>query len=826
MGFYLSLTMKYIKKNKKRTIVTIIGIILSAALLSGIGTIAVSMQETMTRDVINDNGDYYGIFKNLKGDKVNVLKDHVKVEKELIWNTSYIGEVPNEKGKSIVINKVDKFNETLQPYNVKEGQFPKKEDEIAITNKALKVLGNKKIGDSITLDVLNENKKLENKTFKIVGLLDSVVIESKSNNVFMALSNLNNINNSTNYDVYVKLKSNRNIRAEFESIAKDLNIEKIDGKLPIEYNDRLLDCYGQSDSENLNGVLLGMSIIIGSLVLIATIATVYNSFSISIVERKKLFSTLASVGATKLQIKKMVFAEGILMSLIGIPIGIFFGTATLNLLFKLMNYFLKDSMIGSLNLQTVISGKIILISFIVIFITVLISALAPAQKASKVSIIDGIRGNTDYKLRKVKSGKLIKLVLGVEGQFAYKNLKRNKRKYRVTIASLVFSIILFLTFNGMLSVCTTAFDSMYSLSNYDFFIPIYDNLKDDVKDKICKADGIERVSNLKLLSCNSIIKLSNFTDEAKELIKNEENVNLGANYMTVGDKEFDIINKKLIDGNFNEEEALKDNGAILVFTNKIIDNGKISDIEMFNLKVGDYITLTKKDKNISVKVKIVALTNEVPTGVDNALKGPILITSDKVFDSVLNEVKKQDSTVEVNNSISIKSSNPKETKTQLEKISQEYSSFNIIDLTSEKEYMHRSKVGIMIFLNGFIAVVTLIGVSNIINTIQTNIALRKREFAMIQSIGITPQGLNKILYLESIYYGVMSLIIAIPIGLLLCYGIQKSMSMLVNIKFVFPYTSIIISIIGIFFIVLIAGYFPISKLKKENIIENIRLENV
>ena len=136
---------------------------------------------------------------------------------------------------------------------------------------------------------------------------------------------------------------------------------------------------------------------------------------------------------------------------------------------------------------------------------------------------------------------------------------------------------------------------------------------------------------------------------------------------------------------------------------------------------------------------------------------------------------------------------------------------------------------ISIFLYGFIAVITLIGVTNIFNTITTNMNLRSKEFAMLKSIGMTKKEFNKMINLESIFYGIKSLIIGITLGLGLSYWIYtivKDNGATERIKFIFPTYSIIISIVFIMVIVGIIMKYSLNKINKQNIIETIRNDNI
>lgn len=136
-------------------------------------------------------------------------------------------------------------------------------------------------------------------------------------------------------------------------------------------------------------------------------------------------------------------------------------------------------------------------------------------------------------------------------------------------------------------------------------------------------------------------------------------------------------------------------------------------------------------------------------------------------------------------------------------------------------------MAIRILLYGFITLVTLIGVTSVFNTINTSIMLRKKEFAMLRSVGLTPRGFNKILFFESLFFGFKSLLYALPVSLGIVLLIDKTATNVMDFGYIiWPVKSIIISIIGVFIIVLLTMLYSASKIKKDNILETIREENI
>ena len=166
----------------------------------------------------------------------------------------------------------------------------------------------------------------------------------------------------------------------------------------------------------------------------------------------------------------------------------------------------------------------------------------------------------------------------------------------------------------------------------------------------------------------------------------------------------------------------------------------------------------------------------------------------------------------------------------IDKLTKELDKYDNVNYTNIKESMKQANnmiLVIKILMYGFIGLVTLIGVTSVFNTISTSMALRKREFAVLRSIGLTRKGFNKILFFESLFFGLKSLIYAIPVSLGVTIIIHYALADMMSINsIVIPWKAIIISIVSVFVIVLLTMMYSTSKIKKHNIIEQIREENI
>lgn len=593
---------------------------------------------------------------------------------------------------------------------------------------------------------------------------------------------------------------------------------------------------GASAYDNINETVNMILFIIITLVVVCTVATIYNAFSISINDRKKQFGILNSIGATKSQIMKIVFIEAIVVSVIGIPLGLITGTFAIDLIFKLIKYMFSSSLIAQLNLRVVYNPYVIILSALIVLLTILVSAILSALNAAKTPPLEAIKNSSNLKLGKVKDSKLVRLLFKTEGVLAYKNLRRNKKKFRITLFSLIISVVIFISFSGFVELFIKANEASVGQVNYDVRLWKGGILEGDkIIDDLNKVNGIKKISVRNDYGVGFDVKESNINKEYKDLIdktfskknKNGETVyefNYDQNiFQFTGDK--DIDNLKLINGSFDKETAIKENGIILRNKSSYSEPGKKYDVSLTNYKVGDTINAYKfsrdengKQINEPIKLKVLATTDDLlPGNKMSTYMGIDFITYNEVGSKLGYDIN--------SGNIYINSDKSKDTRNALKKIGEKYG-YNVHDEVDNALEMEQSIIAIKIFVYGFVLVISLVSITNIVNTISTNINLRKREFAIIKSIGVTPHGFNKMIYLESLLYGVLALVYGVPIGLLIDVIMNKIMGNVVQLGMILPWNAVLVSIVGVFVITFIASYIPMRKINKENIIENIRQESI
>ena len=844
------LTIKNLRLNKKRTIVTIIGIILSTALMVGIGLLFSSFQDLMIRDTIGYNGKYEAKYNDVDLDKLNNIKNK---------NFTYFYEKPigfskiessNEYKPYMYITSVNKeyFNEL----KLVDGSFPKNENEIVISNHVITNGGlNYKVGDIVTFtygsrnidgDITLANSELVDGedltnegtyTYKIVGIVDRSNFESYSASGYTAFTfDVNS--DKGNVNLYVMFNKNKKIIKQSEELAKELNYNG-----DINYNSTLLALYGESTYGNVMSSMGGMMIIMLSLVSIGCIIVIYNSFAISVMERKKEFGLLSSIGATKRQLSHTVFFEAVVVGVIGIILGILGAYIGIGCVILIINNLISDMLEYKLHLVT--NPLFIIIPVIFMIIVIGVSAFIPSRRASRVSPIEAIRQNDDIKInkKKIRTSKLALKLFGIEGEIALKNIKRNKKKYRVTIVSLFISIVLFISFSSYMNYTLNTASSVMGEVPYDYQISYFGDDPNNDKEALDKINEIVKNSDVKEYVSYSVSNLSiignyTYSDEYLDFYKSAYGDD---GIKALNNLKYQYISILVLDDNsYNKYKKL-----IGLDKDSVILLNKFKGVSYGNNKRVNYNIPVINNGNINIKIcnfddndEDVDTTKYCNKNIDN------IFVTNKSFDLIEEFSYMDDFKLIVNKKLydSISDSSTHYTQfniisdntNNIDKLTKDLDKYSNVNYTNIKEAMKQANnliLVVKILMYGFISLVTLIGVTSVFNTISTSMALRKREFAVLRSIGLTNRGFNKILFFESLFFGMKSLIFAIPVSIGITVLIHYALADMVSIStIIIPWKYIIISIVSVFVIVLLTMMYSTSKIKKHNIIEQIREENI
>lgn len=775
MNILKKLTANYLKLNKKRTLVTIIGIILSGAMISAVTTLAVSFQAFMIDYEIETGGSWEARFEDIPYSELKYFENNNQIEDSFIESNLYMAE--NEYSTENYL-RIDQYEEdAIKKLGEKllKGELPKNSDEIALSNTFFDGKDNEpQIGDTVTFNVgyvedveeTDDNPygvkfvQTGTKTYKITGIIQRPIFESSSDyyTAGITIMDRNTLKENTPVNVGIIMKDKKEIYKITEELADHFGAyytlgseEKI---YEVEYNTSLLAYMGVNDTEGFDTMIYSVCGILILVIMIGSIMVIYNSFAISISERKKQFGMLSSVGATKSQIRKSVIYEGAILGLIGIPIGIACGILGIGITLNIVNELLEPIFESkTFDLELVVSWEAIAIAVVLIAITIYMSVVIPARRASKITPIEAIRQIDDVKVKpkKLKTPKFIYKIFGMEGTIALKNLKRAKKRYRTTVISLVISVVLYISVSGFVGYLGSGFDSVYKTYDYDFNISVYarNEKSNDIinlaADELLKMDNINRISKINTLYRTFEIPANKLDGNIKKIIEEDEYMKetqynketdsylIPAQILTLNDDEYNRYINEIGIKNLNDDEVI-----LINTVNLIMEYGMETNFTKYQF--GEEIKIEDENDNFS-NLKVAKLTDKTPFGIETSGYGVSLfgVVSENGF------YKLKKDTDALYTRMYIKADDINSVDEQIDAIQEKYSNLEIYksNITENMIQERNLKLIIQIFLYGFIALISAIGISNIFNTISTNINLRRREFANLKSIGMTDKQFRK-----------------------------------------------------------------------------------
>lgn len=894
MNIFQKYTIKTLIKNKTRTIVTIIGIILSAAMITAVASLITSVQNYLVQTVIVNNGNWHGAVYSTSKEKIqNIKKDS---EIDLISIADEIGYSPldtvnNEEKPYLYVQGMDENFVSMMPVNVKKGSLPKNSTEILLPYHLLRIGGIEyELGDTITLKlgtrylngvILNQTdsfvseefggeelKITDEKTYTVVGFYERPSFEPYTAPGYTALTISDT--SSDIATIYLRMNSAENIY-DFISANFPDNIAR--------YNYDLLRLTGSSNENSYNAVLYSLGTILIIIIMLASIALIYNAFSISISERTKQFGLMKSIGATKRQLKKSVLFEAFTLSLIGVPIGIACGLLGIDITLKLTKNIMMASLNSLLNESSVpltlsFSPVTILIAFVVGVVTVLISAYIPVKRVMKVSAIESIRQTNDIKIKanKVKTSKLTYSLFGLEGMIARKYFKRYKKRYRATIISLFVSIVIFVSASSFCSYLQKGVGDVYVNKNYDIRYynrveytttsknDIY-NILSSIPEVIDSSILFSRYYNGKVSSEylnkeyyeyklnqygeminpesteESIILVFLSDDEYRDFLtenrfdverymnvkdplalaidyrrtyNQEEQKYYTFDMLKDGETQVDIKELKTIDGYYQTYVEYSEEGERFFIYEPIED----TTLEVLRLSEDE----AYQTKTLSIGER----TSQVPLGVSPG-DSILLLYPESAYESVIGE-ERQDNYGD----FYFKTTDHQKAYETMQKTLDElgYNSDYLYNAAGEVENNRSVVTMVQVFSYGFIVLISFISVANVFNTISTNINLRRREFAMLKSVGMSKHGIYKMMNYECLLYGFKAIFYGVPVSSLVTYFIYRGVQQGLNVPFKLPISSIVISIFSVFLVVFLTMFYAMQKVKKENTIEALKNENL
>lgn len=897
MNVFHKVTLESLKKNKTRTIVTIIGVILSAAMICAVTTFASSFSNYALETAIYENGNWHG---RVLGTEYHTYEDvcctgDVK-EAIYIQQLGYarLQNCENEYKPYLYVLGTEKNTGDVLPIRITSGRYPESNQEILLPDHLFSNGGIRyEIGDTVTLELgerlldgypmtqnnpiqIDDNGKLipnsetveirESRTYQVVGFYNrfNYNIEDYSAPGYTALT-LADKDPSAEYlyDIYFQMEKPKTIYDFMEKMG-----------FPNDWNTDVLMYLGTSQYNSLTQMLKSLALIVIGLIMFGSVALIYNAFSISVSERTKQFGLLSSIGATKKQLAGMIGFEALAVSAIGIPVGILAGVGGIGVTL----FFIGDkfrSMGFPISLKLHVSVLSIVAAAVIALVTVFISAWIPSKRARKVTAVEAIRQSEDIKLKKgdVKTSKLTYKIFGLPGVLARKYYKRSKRKYRATVLSLFMSIVLFVSASSFTNYLTELVEGGYGGEGYDLSLRVAgDELSEfsatDMLHKLNSTTGVTDVSYQQSLYVTSYIDPKYLTDQLKEYLGVQDPdsnfVELTTHVTVVDD---DTYRAFLKEHDLDENQYMNPNAPMAVAIDGGMDfdyvTGRYEKVNYLNNpqcqltaefiryiegysftgvtededgnQVAQYIKNDSQDEDAYLYLpwEQAFAKNQLQIGTviydrpffTGTISVPILVYPMSLAGNVYEGFGRN--TREYYYEFKMLSSNHNESYSAVKTLLDEngFDSGDLYDQAAYEDNQRNMITIIRVFSYGFIVLISLIAMANVFNTISTNISLRRREFAMLKSVGMTEKEFHKMMSYECLLYGTTALLYGLPVSGFVTYLIWKSIISGFSTEFRLPWISIGIAVFSVFAVVFATMVYAMSKIRKESVVENLKNEN-
>ncbi|MEY8750099.1 ABC transporter permease [Alkalicoccobacillus gibsonii] len=859
MNIVNKLTIRHLKENKKRTLVTILGTIISAAMIMAVATIGVSYTDLLKKQAIENNGNWHVSYKDITTDQIDsLLQDEQTASLSLIEDRGYaeLDDLMSSYKPYIWVRGMNDEAFTQFDVQLLEGRLPEAENELIVSSSLKDEEVTWSIGDEVTLatgkrfteeewaepqdGLLTSENSLErneegdlnetlidiNETsYTIVGFFDQPNWEWGWTPGYMVLSYIDESDEQYSVDSFVYVdKPDRSIYDHANELSDVLGITN------VQYNSELLRHSGITASDSIDRTMNGMLGVIIVVIIAGSVALIFNAFAISVSERSRYLGMLSSVGATKHQKRNSVFFEGAIIGVISVPIGIVAGIVGIGITFLAINPML-DSIGLDQQLSLTVTPFSILITILLSALTIFISTWFPALRASRITAMDAIRQTHDIKLKtkSIRTSKFVRRLFGIEAELGLKNLKRNKKRYHVTVLSLIVSIVLFLSVSFFTDSLKQSYQIAESGDAVSYDLEIYSDDADSVSEL---RESMEDSAEVTDVLTQREMNVSLYLDESEVALELLES----GGYDRMDDGQYRYyakitsIDKDSLD-EYVDSAQIPDNWDDESMSAIVLDTITYEDFEQSKYvrtksiitNINDSLNIvetnwdTEETKELPT-LTVTALTDKTPMGSYNAYLGSVnIFVSNETFEAILNE---SDLEAE-DNLMYVKSDDPMATEQTLSELSNR-SINNLYDQRTQGEQMIAV---ISVFTYGFVTLITLISLANILNTISTGVALRKREFAMLRSVGLTNKSFKKMMMFESAFYGVKALLYGLPLSILVMYMIYRQTQYAFSYSFTIPWLHILGVIIGVFVIVGLAMLYSLTKTKNETIIEGLIQEN-
>lgn len=805
MKMLTRLALKNNKKNKTRSILIMLVIFLSTTLLSSIALICYGSLKYQKDNVKELYGTFYGAYKGVSEEQISEMKKRSEFTE--IGKSAVCGEVESEATVSLQwmseeVQKMTNLKEQLE-----EGEFPKAQNEIAGERRFFQKLGyeNVKIGDEIKLSYRRSNQeKYQETTFVVSGIIRSISEELENQAYAGYVSEdfytSHFSENARRYMAYFSLSEDLGLNSETaEMEAKELAEKCGINPENTAMNKTYLFFVLSPDMESIMGFVL-----IAIVVVIFSVLVIYNIFQVGIVEKIQEYGKIKALGATRAQMKALVFREGMMLSVIPIPFGILAGIG-ISCLF--MNYWISNMETFGADTRTsavYISVPLLLICVLAVLATVWIALKKPMGTVKKVSPVEAFRYQGEGKRRKgIRKGYAVMS----PNRMMMANLAMNKKRTVGTVFTMGLSCVLFVVAVNYTRNVDIEYAARQELPFGQFQIDLSYSTTDTAYpennlDSVLKENPLDArlVKDLKAINGVTEVKIG------KQLYAYDEKGELHS---------IAVLDRKLFEkeskgagvlGTVDYEKASKDNAIFNGWSHFIADTG---------YEIGDTVSfqLGGKQGEISYQGEL--------QGAFGSINGAWGITEDTYKNLGFADAEENIGTIWVD----CKKSESKNVEAAIKELLENKDHYELSSFEGEVESLDSMMAMMKTMGYSFLLLIGMITFMNMANTMILNVITRKRELGVLQAVGMTNQQLNKMLRNEGLLFTLGSIVISLVVGIPAGYGLflyGKKAGLTGFDVYHFPGVEILVMIFVLAVLQIGLSFMLSRNVKKELLIDRIR----
>lgn len=890
MNVFHRVAQRSMRANRMRTIVTIIGVILSAAMFTAVMTFATTLMTHLQRVTAYTDGAYYlGVHDVDAGTLASMRSDSDIKALSAAEVLGYAEVTVNNAYKPyLYVEAIDSGFSDRMPVHLVEGRMPENGTELLIPDhlQAYSDPGTYHVGDMLTLELgdrysggwrLWQNNSFlpegdepadidltdepeqpeqllarETRTYTIVGIYRRPNFEDYSAPGFSALTVQENEPQTGLYDVYLLLRD-----AKQETLDRVMARYSDAAEGGISTNWDYLRTQGNFRYDNYSSFVLMFVLIFVLLIMLGSVSLIYSAFSISVSERTRQFGLLASIGATRAQLRRTVYAEAGTVALIGIPLGLLAGCGGMWVTIRLLSTRIS-SMIGTgeVPMRFAASPLSLLAAALIALATVFLSARIPARRAMRISPIEAIRQSRDVRAAANRggSGRLSCRLFGLPGLLSSRYFHRSRKKYRATIFSLAMSVLLFVSASTYGMYLTDSLTESVGLPPYDLAYSTGEGEKDvALLPALRTADGVERVWFAAYDNGDYVLDGSEFASGYRNILeksgaRTEDVRSYSACYLD--DETFNSI---LASVGMTRAEYDAAPGAIvcdhasvtyydednrLSYTGRVLNDG-VTALRTFNadsLEDGSKYTYTDYEDGGYVSYYYNETKQTYETRPATFGEGITIVGRTETeltrsgYDTLVlyYPFSMAGDTARNTGSLMLVTDDAEQAQKSLEEAvnasGETYSEGSLYDAMESYRDAENSLIVVRVFAYGFITLMSLICIANVFNTTTTNVLLRRRDFAMLRSAGMTRGGLNRMICYECLLYGTRALLIGLPLSAVLAYLMYHAATSIGASYFRLDWTAVLIAAVMVFLVVFLSMMYAMRKIKRDNPVDALKNE--